>query len=112
MDLIWRLLIYLKFGVDLIWRMVNYLKFGEFYQNLPNSPNFVHLKLHLHLYRQGGHSYWKNWKILENTWKKNWYLIILENFKFQPFSSIILEKALIFFIGHTFFITLSIYFLN
>ena len=30
MDLIWRLLTYLKFGVDLIWRMVNYLKIGEY----------------------------------------------------------------------------------
>ena len=57
---------------------------------------------------------------LENTWeKKNWYLIILENFKFQPFSSIILEKALRytwiywdFFHWSYIFITLSINFLN
>ena len=36
----------------------------------------------------------KTGKYLKILGKKNWYLIILENFKFQPFSSIILEKAL------------------
>ena len=42
--LIWRMVNYLKFGEYLIWRTVNYFKFGEFYQNSPNSPNFVHAK--------------------------------------------------------------------
>ena len=49
MDLIWRLLTYLKFGVDLIWRMVNYLKFGEYLiwrilSKFAKLAKFVHAK--------------------------------------------------------------------
>ena len=48
MDLIWRLLTYLNFGVVLIWRIVDYLKFGEYLiWRILYKPKFCTLKVGL-----------------------------------------------------------------